>query len=263
MLIVNADDWGRTVADTEAAREAFLRRKVTSVTAMVFMADSSRAAALALDLGIPAGLHVNFTEPLSGDPRSDSLRREHAAIARYLTRSRMAQLIYNPRLARAFARLFEAQLEQFRRLFGREPSHFDGHQHMHLCANMVFSGTIPFGAKVRRSFSFAPGEKSVANRAYRAFVDWWVGRRCLQADYFFDLSQRMAPPQFGRVCTLARDHSVELMCHPARHAEADFLRSPEYAARVAGLTLADYRELACTGKEDGITGAGHYSIRGR
>ena len=250
MLIVNADDWGRSEVDTEAAREAFLRRKVTSVTAMVFMADSSRAAALALELGIPVGLHLNFTEHLSGALGSDSLRREHAAVARYLMRGRIAQLVYNPLLARAFARLFEAQLEEFRRLFGREPSHFDGHQHMHLCANMVFSRTIPLGAKVRRSYSFAPGEKSVANRAYRALLDWWVGRRCLQADYFFDLSQRMAPRQFGRVCTAARVCSAELMCHPARRAEADFLGSPEYASGVAGLRLASYCDLASRGSSD-------------
>jgi predicted glycoside hydrolase/deacetylase ChbG (UPF0249 family) len=262
MLIVNADDWGRTVADTEAAREAFLRRKVTSVTAMVFMEDSSRAAALALDLGIPVGLHVNFTEHMSG-ALTDSLRQEHAAVARYLMRGRKAQLVYNPLLARAFARLFEAQLEEFQRLFGREPSHFDGHQHMHLCANMVFSRTIPVGVKVRRSLSFARGEKSVANRAYRAFVDWWVGLRCLQADYFFDLSQRMSPPQFARVCTLARDHSIELMCHPARRAESDFLGSPEYAAGVSGLRLSDYNEFACAGKVDSISGVGQHSSRGR
>jgi hypothetical protein len=134
---------------------------------------------------------------------------------------------------------------------------------MHLCANMVFSRTIPVGVKVRRSLSFARGEKSVANRAYRAFVDWWVGLRCLQVDYFFDLSQRMSPQQFARVCALARDHSIELMCHPARQVEADFLRSPEYAAGVSGLRLSDYHEFACAGKEDGITGAGHCSSRGR
>jgi predicted glycoside hydrolase/deacetylase ChbG (UPF0249 family) len=178
-------------------------------------------------------------------------------------RGRRTQLIYNPLLTRAFARLFEAQLEEFRSLFGREPSHFDGHQHMHLCANMVFSGVIPRGAKVRRSLSFAPTEKSVANRIYRAFVDWRVGRRCLQADYFFDLSQRMAPAQFARVCALARNHSVELMCHPARHAEAGFLGSPAYEIGVAGVRMADYGELACAGKGDGITGAGHYSSRER
>jgi predicted glycoside hydrolase/deacetylase ChbG (UPF0249 family) len=47
VLIINADDWGRSPAETDAALDCFSNGRITSVTAMVFMADSKRAADLA------------------------------------------------------------------------------------------------------------------------------------------------------------------------------------------------------------------------
>ena len=65
----------------------------------------------------------------------------------------------------------------------------DGHQHMHLCANMLFDRVIRTGERVRRSFSFWPGEKSFLNRTYRRFIDAWLARRYRLTDFFFALSQ--------------------------------------------------------------------------
>ena len=45
---------------------------------------------------------------------------------------------------------------------------------MHLCANLLLSDMIPAGIKMRRNFSFWPGEKSWLNRAYRALIDRWL-----------------------------------------------------------------------------------------
>jgi hypothetical protein len=55
---------------------------------------------------------------------------------------------------------------------------------MHLCANVLLSNTIPAGTKMRRKFSFWPGEKSTLNRAYRMLVDRWLARRSRLVDYF-------------------------------------------------------------------------------
>ena len=44
MLIINADDWGRSVAETNAALRCYEEARITSASAMVFMADSERAA---------------------------------------------------------------------------------------------------------------------------------------------------------------------------------------------------------------------------
>src|SRR5271157_4739744 len=65
LLIINADDWGRDRETTERTFECILRGAVSSVSAMVFMGDSERAAAIAKENAIHAGLHLNFTTPFS------------------------------------------------------------------------------------------------------------------------------------------------------------------------------------------------------
>jgi len=44
MLIINADDFGRSWEETDVAHSCIRRGQITSVTAMVFMHDSERAA---------------------------------------------------------------------------------------------------------------------------------------------------------------------------------------------------------------------------
>ena len=88
-------------------------------------------------------------------------------IVRFLTGNKYSQLLYNPFLRKEFAYSYEAQAEEFARLYSKPPSHIDGHHHMHLCANFLLSNMIPAGTKMRRNFSFWPGEKSLLNRAYR------------------------------------------------------------------------------------------------
>ena len=46
MLIINADDWGRSVAETDAALKCCKGGRITSLSAMAFMEDSERAADL-------------------------------------------------------------------------------------------------------------------------------------------------------------------------------------------------------------------------
>src|SRR5271167_1397805 len=59
LLIINADDWGRDHETTERTLRCILRGAVSSVSAMVFMGDSERAAAIAKENAIHAGLHLN------------------------------------------------------------------------------------------------------------------------------------------------------------------------------------------------------------
>src|SRR5947208_12754056 len=129
---------------------------------------------------------------------------------RYLRRSKYAQLVENPFLRGAFSYSYEAQYEEFERLFGQPPSHIDGHHHMHLCANLLFSDLIPAGMKMRRNFSFWPGEKSWLNRTYRALVDRWLARRYQLPDYFFDLTQCIQEKKLDRVTAVAKSSNVEL-----------------------------------------------------
>jgi predicted glycoside hydrolase/deacetylase ChbG (UPF0249 family) len=243
MIIVNADDWGRSVAETDAAQECFRQRRITSATAMVFMADSERAAEIALREQYPIGLHINFSERFTGSKVDDTVRRMQARIVRYLNRHRYMQLCYNPFLAGAFRRTFEAQLDEFRRLYTKEPSHFDGHQHMHLCANMLITPPIPKGKKVRRTFSFEAGEKSIVNRSYRAFVERRIARRYQTTDYFFALAQNLRSERLKRVAELARQRTVELMTHPIVKDEYALLMSEAYNEALSGIPRASYSQL--------------------
>jgi predicted glycoside hydrolase/deacetylase ChbG (UPF0249 family) len=242
VLIINADDWGGWQSATDAALACFHRQRISSVTAMVFMADSERAAQLAAGLNLAVGLHLNLNLPFTGNCPED-LRRQHHRVCRWLGINKFAQLVYNPFLRDAFRAVYEAQVREFVRLYSRTPSHIDGHQHMHLSANMLLSRLIPAGQKLRRSFSFWPGEKSFLNRTYRRSIDRWIGRRYRLTHYFFSLSQCLRMNHISRVGELARSWDVELMAHPEKRDESEWLMSDGYVTLVRGLRTGSYALL--------------------
>src|SRR5215831_3378869 len=98
MLIINVDDWGRSAAETDAALRCHTAGRITSVSAMVFMADSERAAERAIANRLEVGLHVNFFEPFTDTRCPERLRACHDCIVRFLRRNKYAQIIYNPSL---------------------------------------------------------------------------------------------------------------------------------------------------------------------
>jgi chitin disaccharide deacetylase len=240
MLIVNADDWGRSVVETDVALRCYKAGRVTSVSAMVFMEDSERAADLAKQNGVDTGLHLNFDESFTANGRSRVLGEYQTKLASFLRRNKYAQLVYNPFLRQAFSYSYQAQAEEFVRSFGKPPSHIDGHHHMHLCANLLLNNLIPAGMRVRRNFSFWPGEKSLLNRVYRGLVDRWLARRYRLPDYFFDLTQSLEERKLDRVLALAKSSNVELMTHPAIQREAEYLLGDEFCGMLQRLELGGY-----------------------
>lgn len=243
MIIINADDWGRSERETDAALSTYKRGRITSASAMVFMRDSGRAADLAKDAGIDVGLHFNLSEHFSGEVPAGRLREYHERVVHFLTRYKYSFLIYNPALRREFRYLYQAQIEEFFRLYGRLPSHIDGHQHKHLCANILLDSVIPEGQKVRRNFFFWPEEKSRMNRAYRHFSDSLLTRRYGSTDFFFALSQCLRNDRLTRVVELAKTRTVELMAHPANPTEHARLMGDDYLVYLAGLEKGTYSLL--------------------
>jgi predicted glycoside hydrolase/deacetylase ChbG (UPF0249 family) len=237
MLIINADDWGRLRVETDAALQCHQRGRITSVSAMVFMLDSGRAAELAKENDLDVGLHLNFAEKFTGHSVPDTLEAYQGKITRFLMQNKYSQLLYNPFLRKAFSYSYQAQAEEFERLFAKQPSHIDGHHHMHLCANLLLSNLIPAGMKVRRNFSFWPGEKTWLNRAYRSLVDCWLARRYQLTDYFFDLTQSIQQTKIHRVMALARSSKVELMTHPIYDIESEYLMSDQFLAMLQRLNV--------------------------
>jgi predicted glycoside hydrolase/deacetylase ChbG (UPF0249 family) len=163
MLIITADDYGKTRHATDSILKCFSSKRITSASAMVFMGDSERAASLAFKASLEIGLHLNFTEPFNAYNVTPKLREHQNKVLSYLAKHKLAQVIYNPFLADSFKFLFLAQQEEFVRLYGKFPDHYNGHHHMHLCTNMLASNIIPKGTRIRGTFTFTHGEKNYFN----------------------------------------------------------------------------------------------------
>jgi hypothetical protein len=249
VLVINADDWGRDRETTDRTLECIRLRSVSSVSAMVFMADSERAAGIALERDIDAGLHLNFTTTFSGTGTSTSLTDHQTRVAKYLRRHRFAQVILHPGLARSFEYLVAAQLDEFSRLYGGRPDRIDGHHHMHLCANVVLRNLLPSGTFVRRNFSFQPGEKGPVNRIYRGIVDRLLRRRHGLMDFLFAMPPLDPPDHLHRVFALARRFAVEVETHPVNAEEYRFLAGGEIFRRAGSLPVAAW--FAAPGRDPG------------
>jgi predicted glycoside hydrolase/deacetylase ChbG (UPF0249 family) len=139
--------------------------------------------------------------------------------------------------------VFQAQYEEFLRLYGRQPAHFDGHHHMHLAANILVQRILPVGAKVRRSFSPRPGRVGIVNKCYRALVDRHLSVRYRLTDYFFALSQHLSPDLLQRIIDLAGSSDVELMTHPRIPTEYEVLMSDGYGRAISHVRLAGHDVL--------------------
>ena len=236
-LIVNADDWGRDRQTTDQTLACVRRGTVSAVSAMMFMEDSERAAAIARDSGIDAGLHLNLTTAFSARRCSARLIEHHDRITGYLRRCAFTRVIFNPRLIRSFEYVVGAQVDEFRRIFRTEVMRVDGHHHMHLCANVLKGGLLPRGTIVRRNFSFGACEKSVWNRAFRNIEDSWLARRYRIADFFFSLPPMAPRRRLKRIFGLAAQFKVEVETHPIAADEYDFLMGEEMAHLTANTVI--------------------------
>ncbi len=231
---MNADDWGYDRVTTRAIQDCVASGAVSGVSAMVFMPDSAHAAALAREHGIDAALHLNFTTPFSAPDCPPRLAERQTVLGRYLRRHRFARAIASRGLARDFDYVVRAQIDEFRRLYGTEPVRFDGHHHMHLCANVLAQQLLPAGSIVRRNFSFEPDEKGYLNRLYRRRIDRRLARRHRVTDFFFSLPPLEPPSRVARIVALARDHVVEVETHPVNPDEYRFLVEGRLSQRING-----------------------------
>lgn len=244
-LIINADDWGRDCETTDRICECMRRGAVSSTSAMVFMADSERAAELALENGFDAGLHLNFTTPFSSARTSARLAEHQDRLRRYLRSNPIAKMVFHPGLAKGFRYVLSAQLEEFERLYKFPPRRIDGHHHMHLCANVLLGRLLPEGVIARRSFSFLPGDRRGLRVPYRNAIDRLLAKRHRMADRFYSLAPLRPAKRLQQIAELSRRLVVELETHPVVPAEYHFLLEVGTEADAAemspahGFTLPD------------------------
>jgi hypothetical protein len=205
---------------------------------MMFMEDSKRGAQLALEAGVDAGLHLNLTTPFSAAGLPAALLGHHERVVAYLTRHRIAQCLFHPGLSRSFQYVVTAQLDEFRRLYHKDPDRIDGHHHMHLSANVLLPGLLPADTIARRNFSFQPGQKSLFNRLYRQGVDRILARRHRLTDFFFSLSPFEPSSRLHQIFSLARQYVVEVETHPEKKEEYVFLAGGEIFSRIGHSKIA-------------------------
>ena len=221
----------------------FKNERITSASAMLFMADSERAAELALSEELDIGLHLNLTQEFTGRVESGRLSERHAAIRSFLSRHKYRSVLYHPFLRSQFEYVYEAQYEEYLRLYKRPPEHINGHHHMHLCTNMLVGRKIPKGSRVRRNFSFSLGEKNFLNTLYRRLVDKWLVSRYLCTDFFFSI-EPMELERLRGIVELAKTSNVELMVHPERPEEYDYLMSSKFQSLIEPVQRGTYAHLS-------------------
>lgn len=243
MLIVNADDWGYSRTVTDRAALCLANGRVTSASAMVFMEDSERAAELAKDRDLDVGLHINLCERFTGAAVPERLATQHERIMRFLSLSKYSMVLYSPFLRNQFHSVFQGQLEEFLRLYGRPPSHFDGHLHYHLSSNMLIDNVIPLGGILRRGFNFYFEERGILNRSYRRLINRWLARRYVLVDHFFSLKYCVEHDCLSFVADLAKVSKVELMVHTGQDREYEFLMGDDFTNLFRGIEKGRFEQI--------------------
>lgn len=227
-VIVNADDFGYSQGVNRGILEAHDEGIVTSASLMVERPAASEAAALARerpDLGV--GLHAEVRHW-----RTSWVPRRGSGVSA-------------DRVRRSAGESVRRQLERFRQLVGREPSHLDSHQHRHL------------SELVRPAFEEAAGELGIPLRR----VDTRV-RFC--GDFYGHDGRGRPDPEAISVDALigvirnVADDLTELCCHPGypeglddwyraeREQEVRALCDPRVrdAVRRTDVQLCSYAELS-------------------
>jgi predicted glycoside hydrolase/deacetylase ChbG (UPF0249 family) len=250
LLIINGDDWGRSQRATDAILDCYAAGRLTTASAMVYMEDSARAAHLAAAHHLPVGLHLNLTDPYTSDLTPPDVRRRQLRAARFFRAHRFARWLYNPFVAAAVGSAILDQLAEFKSLYGTDPTHIDGHHHIHVTPNVLLAGAVPTGCRMGSSLTFLRGEKPSFNRVWRAAFNRYIRRRHPSVDYLFDLSSiRLSgdDPSSSRHLELASCAKVAIVCHPECCDDYTLLMSRAWSEVLREHTTGTYESIGRTG----------------
>jgi len=237
MLIVNADDFGASRNTTDAVLGTVDGGAVTSVSAMVWMPDSTSAAALARERGMSVGLHLNLSLPFTAKDVPTDVAQVQARLTTTFTKEGWRGGRTQGRTARAdVTRAVNDQLGEFRRLFG-EPAHINGHHHVHIID--VVLDTLPPDIPIRQALA-TPGTVGERDRRHAS-----IAKRFRTTTAALDL--RSIHPDLGGsgfdVLELAREGSLEVVTHPQLRDERDALLGQAWREAVKELELGSFSEL--------------------
>jgi chitin disaccharide deacetylase len=217
-IIVNADDFGYSVAVNQAIIQSFERSLVTSTSLMANMPgfeDAVRLAGIHVFLEGKVGLHLNLTE---GYPLSQAIRscKKFCHPAGYFIYNRQEPLFFLS--AQEQAAVYEEMKAQLERVIaaGILPSHLDSHHHIHTewaIARLAARLGRSYGVR-RIRLSRNTGERTGYSRKFykRVFNQWFLKRYSgiTSTDYFGDIQDM----QIFLSTRPSRGKSIEIMVHP-------------------------------------------------
>jgi predicted glycoside hydrolase/deacetylase ChbG (UPF0249 family) len=236
-LIVNADDLGLTDATTAGIVHAHRHGIVTSASLMVRQPAAAAAVRAAAAAGLDdLGLHLDLGEQAFREGRWQPLYE-----------------VVNRDDRTAVAAECRAQLDAFRRLVGREPTHLDSHQHVHLdepVRSVAVAMAAELGVPLRH---LTPGVRHCGG-FYGQSGRGEPAADLLSAEALLDLLARERDARGPQPAA-----AVELGCHPGwdadldtmyvgeRRVEVEVLCSPGLPQAIAalGYELATFVDLAC------------------
>jgi chitin disaccharide deacetylase len=214
-LIVNADDYGISPGVSRGILEAHLRGVLTSTSLMTETAASTSAAQRLVEApNLSVGLHADLPRDLAQAADAEARARD----------------------------LLERQIDRFRALVGREPSHLDAHHNLHRDPRLA-----PAFVAVALRHGLPLREHSIV-RYFSRFYGQWGGR-----SHF----EHIGPASLAAMLeTEVKEGFTELSCHPGypdldssynreREVELRTLCDPQIPAVLErlGITRISYRDL--------------------
>lgn len=242
-VILNADDFGSTARHTDRIVDLLLRGKISSTTFLVNLPYSPQAA---IDLctqhpllAAKIGLHFNLTE---GPPLNDQLLGTPFVNAQGQMQdfrgrvSAWQQLRHLGKLRREL----DLQIQRFRSLLERYPTHIDSHGHTHctwvILLVLLTSRQAGYVKRIRlsRQYDHEPAQVAGLKNRLRRFAKQLLNLafrlRFKTVNYFTDIRNIdgtwLSKAQLQMLNS--RFQAIEVMCHPYYfdESEYDFLSRP-------------------------------------
>lgn len=238
MLIVNADDFGASPSTSDPVVDLFEQGVISSASAMVRMRDSERAASLARERAMPTGLHLNLTLPFDDAGIPPAVRERQLRITEILDSESWRYEGRESFPGRLLEDVISDQLDCFRMSFG-EPSHLDGHHHIHVHPAVLEH--LPRDLPIRPILSIPSRADSRPDRRERR-----LRRRFHSPDLCFALEH--VHPSLGGVGLETLEHAryrtLEIMAHPQRKPERAALVAASWRTALSTLSLGSYIDFA-------------------
>jgi len=234
-VVVNADDLGRSAGINRGIVQAHERGIVTSASLMVRWPAAGEAAAYArAHAGLSVGLHLDLGE--------------------WVFRGGRWSVVYevvSPGDGQAVAAEAERQLAAFQALLGRDPTHLDTHQHVHLeepARSVAAALGLGLGVPVRH-----------LDTRVRYCGDFYG-----QTGTGEPLPDRVTAAALVEALAAVEPGTTELACHPSladdhgslyaveRRLEVEALCDPRVRAAVSdtGIELRSFADPAVAGRSD-------------